>query len=104
MKTQLPKIDVTEDQLREVKALTPWPGAPTVKFSCNGKEIWPTENKGELRTVVAHPLLTELMRRLLDFRASDDVAGGRFFVERRGAYFKDEDGRSVWFVAFSIKS
>jgi hypothetical protein len=105
-KVEMQTLAITRAELRELRRLQrslrwDWPAV----FSTNSKrEIWPFKRYGltggrdteELRNV--SKILDAVADRYLTIRSE----GGRFFVDEKGAFYKDRQARQIKFVCFRV--
>jgi hypothetical protein len=102
------ELEITREELDEVRMLHAKEnrGMP-VSFSINNKErIWLSPGSGliapEKREYVEHlsNRLVEIGRRYVNHRDDRERAGGKFFIDWDGAFWKDEDAKPHRFICW----
>jgi hypothetical protein len=105
-KVEMQTLAITRAELRELMRLQrslrwDWPAV----FSVNSeREIWPFKRYGltggrereELRNV------SKILDAVADKYLSIKSGGGRFFVDEKGAFYKDRQARQIKFVCFRV--
>ena len=100
------RIAITRDEFDEFRRLQiryrwDWPAV----FSTNYySEIWPWVTYGYTPGANREPVrgLSPIVDAVADEYLRVRPEGGRFFINERGAFYKDADGVSVQFASFRI--
>ena len=84
----------------QIKYRRDWPAV----FSTNNREVWPFVTRGHTqggdREVIRG--LCKTVDQIADECLRIRDGGGRFFIDRRGAFYKDEFSQEIQFVIFRI--